>query len=136
MRIGSQADPDFLASVVEEMGGVDIVLDDGSHVMEHIKSSLPALLPKVSAGGIYMIEDLHTAYWHRWGGGYKSEHNFFNQIREMIDDMHCWYHTKKLRHPELAPHFTSMHVYDSICVLEKDAPRRPVHSKVQTVAGE
>ena len=67
VRIGSQADPDFLASVVEEMGGGDIVLDDGSHVMEHIKASLPALLPKVSEGGIYMIEDLHSAYWYRWG---------------------------------------------------------------------
>ena len=31
VRIGSQDDPDFLKNVVSEMGGVDIILDDGSH---------------------------------------------------------------------------------------------------------
>ena len=33
VRIGSQDDPEFLASVIEEMGGIDAVLDDGSHRM-------------------------------------------------------------------------------------------------------
>ena len=37
VRIGSQDDPYFLADVIEEMGGVDIVVDDGSHIMAHIK---------------------------------------------------------------------------------------------------
>src|SRR5215813_13910907 len=31
VRIGSQVDQSFLDSVVKEMGGLDIVLDDGSH---------------------------------------------------------------------------------------------------------
>lgn len=35
VRIGSQTDHGFLESVLKEMGGVDIVLDDGSHHMEH-----------------------------------------------------------------------------------------------------
>ena len=51
VRIGSQADPDFLKSVVAEMGGVDIVLDDGSHIAAHqrsafapcFRSSIPAV---------------------------------------------------------------------------------------------
>jgi hypothetical protein len=36
VRIGSQIDRPFLESVIKEMGGVDIVLDDGSHHMQHI----------------------------------------------------------------------------------------------------
>ena len=32
IRIGAQDDSDFLREVVKEMGGVDIVIDDGSHV--------------------------------------------------------------------------------------------------------
>jgi methyltransferase family protein len=133
VRIGSQADPEFLNAVVAEMGGVDVVLDDGSHVMEHIKASLDVLLPQVSDGGLYMIEDLHTAYWPSWGGGVAAQGNFFNQIRTMVDDLHHWYHEAGQRHPGLAAHYTSIHIHDSICVLEKETPLRPTHSRVQKI---
>ena len=119
VRIGSQADPDFLRSVAQEMGGVDVVLDDGSHVMEHIKASLQTLLPLVSLGGTYMIEDLHTAYWPEYGGGFKAPDNFFNFIRASIDDMHQWYHEAPMAHPELALQVAGLHVHDSIVVLDK-----------------
>ena len=45
VRIGSQDDPDFLKNVVSEMGGVDIILDDGSHISKHIRASLEILFP-------------------------------------------------------------------------------------------
>ena len=64
VRIGSQDDPAFLARVVREMGGVDVVLDDGSHQMAHVEASLQALFPKLSFGGVYMIEDLQSG--ERW----------------------------------------------------------------------
>ncbi|KAG1649488.1 putative 14 protein in nqo3 5'region [Nymphon striatum] len=44
VRIGSQDDPEFLAEVVKEMGGVDVVLDDGSHRMAHIEKSMRVLI--------------------------------------------------------------------------------------------
>ncbi len=133
VRIGSQADPDFLNRVFKEMGGIDIVLDDGSHDMKHIKASLDVLLPQVTEGGIYMIEDLHTAYWPAWGGGVSARGNFYNQIREMIDDMHHWYHDAGTRHPGLAQHYSAIHIHDSICVLDKVSPVRPTHSQVQNI---
>ena len=55
VRIGSQDDPEFLARVIDEMGGVDVVLDDGSHDSHHIRASLNALYPKLSEGGLYMV---------------------------------------------------------------------------------
>jgi hypothetical protein len=36
VRIGGQSDPGFLQSVVDKFGRPDIVLDDGSHRMDHI----------------------------------------------------------------------------------------------------
>ncbi len=77
VRIGSQDDSTFLRAVIEEMGGVDIVLDDGSHQMNHIKSSIKYLFPHLREGGIYMVEDLHTSYWRSFGGGLRSRNNFF-----------------------------------------------------------
>ena len=44
VRIGSQADKNFLETVVSDMGGIDVVLDDGSHQMEHIRKSLKVWL--------------------------------------------------------------------------------------------
>ena len=102
VRIGSQDDKKFLESVIEEMGGIDIVLDDGSHHMDHIPASLKYLFPHLNESGIYMIEDLHTAYWRRFGGGYRSKKNFFRFIMDLVDDIHHWYHKKGLNQSAIA----------------------------------
>ncbi len=52
VHIGSQDDVELLHRVVEEMGGVDVVLDDGSHVANHQRSSFDALWPLLSVGGM------------------------------------------------------------------------------------
>lgn len=130
VRIGSQDDAAFLAGVVAEMGGVDIVLDDGSHRMGHIEASLDILFPMLAPSGLYMIEDLHTAYWPRWGGGLEAPANFFNSVRGLIDDLHHWYHEGAPRRPALRDMVTGIHVHDSIVVLDKGTAQRPVHSVV------
>lgn len=130
VRIGSQDDTAFLASVVAEMGGVDVVLDDGSHVMAHVRATLAALFPVLSTGGVYMIEDLHTAFWKKWGGGYGVAANVFADLGLIIDDMHIPYHGHAARMPKVGPQVSGLHVHDSIIVLEKDAVFAPVHSQV------
>ena len=54
VHIGSQADPIFLAKLVEEMGGIDVVLDDGSHRAKHQRISFRTLFPLL-AEGAYML---------------------------------------------------------------------------------
>jgi len=65
---GSQADAEFLRSVVREIGVVHVVVDDGSHVNEHVIASFQTLFPLLAPDGIYAIEDLQTAYWPAFGG--------------------------------------------------------------------
>jgi hypothetical protein len=133
VRIGSQDDPDFLASVIKEMGGVDIVLDDGSHHMDHLPVTLNYLFPCLSNGGIYMIEDLHTAYWRLFGGGYQSQKNFFRFTMDIIDDMHHWYHGRKLKQATVSNDCSGVHIHDSLLVLEKNEVFQPVHSRVGSI---
>ena len=130
VRIGSQDDPEFLAGVVAEMGGVDVVLDDGSHMMQHIRASLEVLFPLLEQGGIYMIEDLHTAYWKEYGGSVRRPGNFFHDIKLIIDDMHGWYHARPTEMPSLHRQVSGIHVHDSIAVLEKSVVYPPVYSRV------
>lgn len=129
IRIGSQDDAAFLASVLEEMGGVDLVIDDGSHVMAHIEASFRTLFPALSDGGVYLIEDLHTAYWPDYGGGFRAPGSFIEKAKTLIDDMHHWYHGLGQEEAVTANAVGGLHFYDSILVIDKikaGPPRRAI----------
>ncbi|GAB4305402.1 MAG: class I SAM-dependent methyltransferase [Roseovarius sp.] len=130
VRIGSQDDAAFLGAVVDEMGGIDVVLDDGSHMMPHVARTLDILFPRLAVNGLYMIEDLHTAYWPSYRGGRHARGNFFRQLGRIFDDMHRWYHGAGLRWPGVGDAVSAVHVHDSIVVFEKAPIHRPVHSQV------
>ena len=63
-----QSDPGQLAAIVERFGTPDIVIDDGSHIGDHVVTSFTTLFPLLNDGGIYVVEDLHTSYLPAFGG--------------------------------------------------------------------
>ena len=70
---GSQTDANFLKRVVEEIGPVDIIIDDGSHYNTHVIASFQTLFRLLAPKGIYVVEDTQTSYWSsvagvQWGG--------------------------------------------------------------------
>jgi hypothetical protein len=65
---GSAADTVFLRSLVERIGRIDVVIDDGSHINEHVRVAFETLFPLLPDGAIYAIEDLQTSYWPPFGG--------------------------------------------------------------------
>ena len=130
VRIGSQSDPEFLATVVNEMGGIDVVLDDGSHMMSDVRTSFEHLFPKLHTPGLYVVEDLHTAFWENYGGGMESPGNFFNLARDITDDMHGWAHNQPVRNSASKGSLSGIHVHDSFVVLEKEKVHPPTHSRV------
>ena len=129
VRIGSQADPAFLKAVVAEMGGVDIVLDDGSHVADHQNVAFATLFPLLQEGGLYVVEDLHTAYWRAFGGGYESRQSFVATIKQLIDDLHHWYHKGGEKIAPAAGLVSGLHLHDSIVFIEKQRIAPPAHSQ-------
>ena len=123
VRFGSQSDPDFLATVIKEMGGVDIVIDDGSHHSADVLASIKHLFPHLSSPGLYVIEDLHTSYWHDWGGGYGQEGTSIEVAKELVDLMHSAYHGKISSPHRLGlarDQVRGLHFYDSMLFIEKD----------------
>jgi hypothetical protein len=132
VRIGSQDDPAFLRDVVEEMGGIDIVLDDGSHVARHQRASFEVLFPLLETGGIYAVEDLHTAYWAKFGGGRRRRGTFIEFAKQLIDDMHEPYHRSGRTALPPGCGLTSVSLYDSVVFLRKGPPSRPCTITVGT----
>lgn len=128
VRIGSQDDPDFLRSVVAEMGGVDVVLDDGSHLGKHQLMSFAVLFPMLSDDGLYLIEDTHTSYWREWEGGYQKQGTAIEIAKLLVDDMHGWYHGRKPRaYSKTKTEIASVAFYDSIIAIRKKSRGPPRH---------
>jgi hypothetical protein len=131
VRIGSQADPKFLAEVNEEFGPFDIILDDGSHKTHDQNISFGALFrAALTVGGCYMVEDVHTNYWLKH---VDSEDTFIDLSKQMVDMIHEPYFNHietnfRHEHPEafeqlelsyLAANIASVAFYDSIVVFDK-----------------
>lgn len=130
VRIGSQADPDFLRRVVKEMGGVDVVLDDGSHVASHQRASFEALFPLLSEGGLYLIEDMQSAYLGHFEGGLRRKGTAIEFLKDKIDAMHRHYVVEGLNRSEAIPEIESIQFFDAIAAVRKrrQAPRAAVVS--------
>ncbi len=137
VRIGSQADPNFLANVNGEFGPFDIILDDGSHKTHHQIVSFAALFrDALKDGGCYMVEDVHSNYWLRH---VDSPETFIDLTKQMIDMMHEPYFDHKEiefrhNHPEairemevsyLSANLSSIAFHDSIVVLDKKKHHLP-----------
>jgi hypothetical protein len=85
-HIGGAGDRGFLRSVVVEAGGAfDIVIDDGGHEMRQRRTALEELFPALTPGSLYGIEDLHTAYWAWYGGGYRRSDSTIEFLKGLVD---------------------------------------------------
>ena len=128
VRIGSQADVSFLSSVVKELGGIDVVIDDGSHVFLDQLGSLRFLFPLLSPDGVYLCEDTHTSYWGAgYRGGVGESESFIGLTKRLIDDLHADFHSHSEALPLANRTINSIHIYNSIVVIEKKVTPRPSH---------
>lgn len=120
---GNQVDREFLEKVVAEIGDIDIIIDDGSHMNEHVIESFKILFPKLKDGGIYVVEDTQTSYWPEYGGDSENLNNpkcmvpFF---KNLIDSLN---HKEFIR-PGYEPtyydqHIVSMHFYHNLIFIYK-----------------
>lgn len=118
--IGDQSDPAVLQGLIEKYAPFDLVMDDGSHLPQHVLASFNALFPHLKEGGIYLIEDTHTAYWPDYQGGLGLPGTATSWAKDLIDQLHAFHS----REPQFTPTPLSytvggLHCYDSILVIDK-----------------
>ena len=58
--ICDQNNSNSLTDLMTKIGNVDIIIDDGSHIYEHQRTSLVTLIKYINPGGYYIIEDVFT----------------------------------------------------------------------------
>jgi cephalosporin hydroxylase len=89
--IGDQNSPEDLMKMINTYdlsGKIDFIIDDGSHISEHIITSFKTLYPHIKKGGYYFIEDLHA--------GYAERDNTISTINSIIDEYGFDVTTKEL----------------------------------------
>ncbi len=67
--------------------GLDLVIDDGSHLYRYTRPCLEALLPRLNEGGLYIIEDWAWEHWksydsllHPWA----TEESLTKLVHELV----------------------------------------------------
>jgi hypothetical protein len=124
---GDQADPDFLRRVVEDTSALDIVIDDGSHISEHVIASFTALFPSLKDGGVYVVEDTQTSYWPDFGGhrpdqpGAPTSMEFFKRLADGLN--HSEFGLPGYEPTYLDQHIESLHFYHNMVFVYKSTPR-------------
>lgn len=125
---GSQDDPVFLARLVKDYGPFDIIIDDGSHIPKHVVASFQSLFPTMPEGGLYVVEDVQTAYWSDWGGSAPDGGLTMKLARSVLDNLN---HAEiRAVLPDWKPSDTaniirSFRAYHNILVFEKGDNSQP-----------
>lgn len=120
---GSQVDKDFLDKVTNEIGGIDIIIDDGSHINEHVIETFKLLFPKLNDGGIYVVEDTQTSYWKKYGGDSedlnnpKTMMNFFKSLTDALNNKE--FINPNYRQSYFDKKILSMHFYHNLIFIYK-----------------
>ncbi|NJR75188.1 MAG: class I SAM-dependent methyltransferase [Scytonema sp. CRU_2_7] len=139
---GSQNDEDFLQKVVSDTGGLDIIIDDGSHVNEDVIKSFNILFTALNDGGFYVVEDTLFSYlpslgdkwlkfgredggenwWAKLGGSVdlndsKTMMNFFKKLVDCLN-------YQEILQPGYSPsyfdqHIVAIHFYHNLVILQK-----------------
>jgi len=111
-EIGDASDLVFLDKLKDKYGAFDVIIDDGSHLIDQQQISFNYLFNILSDKGIYVIEDLHTSYYdnskHK-GGGVRRPGTTVEFLKDRIDDVNL---NGKVCHLGLQKEFPPLNMYE------------------------
>jgi hypothetical protein len=122
--VADQGNVEDLTGFVEAVPAFDVVIDDGSHRPDHQQISLDFLFPRLSAGGLYFIEDLLDNGLGDGRTGRLASDRVLNTRRVLTD----YLANGTLPEPHLLTHFESwrddiagldFHVRGRLCAIRK-----------------
>jgi hypothetical protein len=115
--IGDQSSREFWKTFKEQVSALDVVIDDGSHLPRHQMIALEELLPHLQPGGVYICEDVHSAFndFASYVSGiahglnaYVAADNVDSNERRLVGKVH-----------PLQAAINSVHSYPFVSVIEK-----------------
>jgi hypothetical protein len=80
--VGDHDRPEGFAAAIPD--GVDLIVDDGSHLLAPTRRCFQTLFPRLRPGGWYCIEDWGAGYWESFGGPGGGVHRL---VYELVDEI-------------------------------------------------
>jgi hypothetical protein len=120
--MGDQNSTEFWQKFLQDNTDFDIIVDDGSHIMEHQITTLQQTFPHLREGGVYICEDTHTSYWPRWNGEYDKKDTFLSYSKYVSDIMNQQHYKNKIDENTLKTfhNLYGVSFYNSMVVFEKE----------------
>mmetsp|Transcript_1405 Transcript_1405/g.3136 ORF Transcript_1405/g.3136 Transcript_1405/m.3136 type:complete len:358 (+) Transcript_1405:58-1131(+) len=79
MTIGDQGSATMWNNFLASVPGIDILVDDGSHLAPHMKLTVDLVFPHIKPGGYIAVEDIHGAHYFQ---------TFFQPLAQSISQWH------------------------------------------------
>ncbi|HKU26538.1 MAG TPA: hypothetical protein VJQ54_13770, partial [Candidatus Sulfotelmatobacter sp.] len=118
-----QTDAEKLSDISMRYGPFDIVIDDGSHMNEHVLRTFQILFPLLNTPGYYAIEDLQTAYWPSWGG--VQGRSSMDYLKGLIDGLNHVENPASQDPTYYDRHISEIAFFHNLCIIRKDINDEP-----------
>ena len=119
--IGSQSSKNFWSKLFNQVGKVDLIIDDGGHTNAQQVITAVNCIPNINDGGMLITEDIHSSYLRRFGN--PSKYSFINFIKKTIDDINSLYPNLKKFNFSLNQFVYSIQNFESMAVFYIDRKR-------------
>lgn len=119
---GDQSDPASLRHVAQQIGRMDVIIDDGSHLSPHVITTFETLFPLLAPDGIYIVEDLQTSYWPEWQGSEdrSAPDTSMGLLKTLVDGLNYEEFVDDGYEPTYTDrHVVAAHFYHNLAILEK-----------------
>lgn len=116
--IGSQSDKNFWRKFYNEVGPIDILLDDGGHSNDQQIITLAESINHIKDNGIHVVEDVHSSYMKYYGN--PSKYSFINFSKKLIDDINFNFPDMNKFDYSLNKSIYSIEYFESIVVFKID----------------
>lgn len=86
VKLLDQGNKEQLKKLANENKNIDIIVDDGSHIIDHQIMTFEILFNSLKSGGQYIIEDLHTStnLWNNYN--YKNNKGTLQYLNDIISN--------------------------------------------------
>ena len=122
--IGNQSNTNFWENFFQEVGMVDIILDDGGHTnLDQIITTVECV-KNINDGGLLLVEDTHTSYMKKYNSSMK--YNFVNFSKKIIEDIN----SNIRMNFSLKKYIYSVQFYESMIVFNIDRSKTGINKQI------
>lgn len=108
--VGDQGNPKFWQEIQRELSGIDVLIDDGGHTIEHQLITFKHCMSLMSDNSIVIIEDTHTSYMEEFGC--PSPISFVQFTKQLIDGIN--FRCGRLEREQFETEVWSVEIFESL----------------------